>query len=149
MQTFLPYKSFAKSAACLDDKRLGKQRVEAVQLLNVLLTPGRKGWANHPAALMWKGHEGCLFEYTEAICAEWVKRGFRNELTAKNLYMLFNLNVKTLWFSASEPPWLGSRKFHAAHRSNLLRKDPVWYGKFGWKEPPDLEYVWTVRKETP
>jgi hypothetical protein len=42
------------------------------------------------------------------------------------------------------PPWWGDPAFHASHRSNLLRKDPVWYGQFGWAEPPDLPYVWPV-----
>jgi hypothetical protein len=42
------------------------------------------------------------------------------------------------------PPWLGDNTFHASHKSNLLRKDPVWYGQFGWSEPTDLPYVWPV-----
>jgi hypothetical protein len=36
MQTFLPYPDFAKSAAVLDNKRLGKQRVECLQILTAL-----------------------------------------------------------------------------------------------------------------
>lgn len=36
MQTFLPYPDFNKSAQCLDDKRLGKQRAECLQILKVL-----------------------------------------------------------------------------------------------------------------
>jgi hypothetical protein len=32
MQTFLPYKIFMKSLECLEDKRLGKQKVEAKQI---------------------------------------------------------------------------------------------------------------------
>ena len=34
MQTFLPYKNFYECAKVLDQKRLGKQRVEVLQLLN-------------------------------------------------------------------------------------------------------------------
>lgn len=37
MQTFLPYASYTKSAKALDNKRLGKQRVETLQVLQVLL----------------------------------------------------------------------------------------------------------------
>jgi hypothetical protein len=44
------------------------------------------------------------------------------------------------------PPWLGDEAFHASHRSNLLRKNPEWYGQFGWTEPDDLPYVWPVGK---
>jgi len=50
VQTFLPYTDFIKSAKCLDYKRLGKQRVEAKQILNILLGETTKaGWTNHPA----------------------------------------------------------------------------------------------------
>ena len=42
------------------------------------------------------------------------------------------------------PPWFGNEKIHASHRSNLLRKDPEFYGKYGWTEPDNLEYVWPV-----
>ncbi len=37
MQTFLPHESFKKSFKVLDYRRLGKQRVEAHQVLNVLI----------------------------------------------------------------------------------------------------------------
>ena len=37
MQTFLPYPDIEKSLNSLDSKRLGKQRVEAYQILNILL----------------------------------------------------------------------------------------------------------------
>lgn len=36
MQTFLPYADFSMSAKCLDYRRLGKQRVEAMQILNAI-----------------------------------------------------------------------------------------------------------------
>ena len=45
MQTFLPYPSMGQSVRCLDYRRLGKQRVEALQILNAL--DGKsKGWTN-------------------------------------------------------------------------------------------------------
>ena len=56
MQTFLPYNDFKKTAACLDNRRLGKQRVEAYQILRII--SGKRtsgGWLRHPAVLMWKG----------------------------------------------------------------------------------------------
>ena len=49
MQTFLPYSSFTQSAQALDYRRLGKQRVEAKQLILALTQP-KYGWKNHPAA---------------------------------------------------------------------------------------------------
>lgn len=36
MQTFLPYEDFNQSTAVLDRQRLGKQRVEALQLLKAI-----------------------------------------------------------------------------------------------------------------
>ena len=66
VNTFLPWPDYNKTAKSLDDKRLGKQRVEALQILraNLGLT---KGWRNHPAAVMWRGHEGSLIEYIYAM----------------------------------------------------------------------------------
>ena len=51
VQTFLPYPDFERSARTLDPKRLGKQRVETIQVVRALTRPGY-GWANHPAVLM-------------------------------------------------------------------------------------------------
>jgi hypothetical protein len=39
MQTFLPLPDFIESAKVLDYKRLGKQRVEAWQILKAILNP--------------------------------------------------------------------------------------------------------------
>lgn len=51
MQTFIPYTSYDDIANVLDRQRLGKQRVEAYQILKVLYAKKRgveKGaWFNH------------------------------------------------------------------------------------------------------
>jgi len=143
MQTFLPYKSFEKSAQCLDTKRLGKQRVEAVQILNTLLGFSA-GWRNHPAVKMWCGHEGALLAYTAAVCDEWLTRGYKNTECGVRLASITLIRKTQLRATEAPPVWLGDRKFHASHRSNLLRKDAEWYGKFKWKEPADLPYVWPI-----
>jgi hypothetical protein len=135
MQTFLPYPDFTKSARCLDRQRLGKQRVEVLQLLRALLVPG-SGWANHPAAKMWRGREGCLAAYGVAICQEWKRRGYKDTCEFKIITLADP--------SMCMPLWLGDPAFHASHRSNLLRKDADHYGQFGWTEPSDLPYVWPV-----
>ena len=85
MQTFLPYPDFTASAQSLDSKRLGKQRVEAIQIMRTLLGISTRGWRNHPAVLMWEGHEAALWRYTDAICTEWVERGYRNAACAQHL----------------------------------------------------------------
>ena len=136
MQTFLPYPDFARSAHCLDRLRLGKQRVECLQLLKALLVPG-SGWAKHPAAKMWRGYEVALRAYGFAVCREWLRRDYRDSCLMK----MCEFKLADVDFAVA-PPWLGDPAFHAAHRSNLLRKDPVWYGQFGWSEPNNLPYVW-------
>ncbi len=42
MQTFLPYSDFRKSLESLDNKRLGKQRVEAYQIISAITGRLRK-----------------------------------------------------------------------------------------------------------
>lgn len=134
MQTFLPYSDFALSAEVLDYRRLGKQRVECKQLLNVILFPETaKGWKNHPAAKMWRGYSGALASYGLVVCEEWIKRGYKD--TLRDFFLEFKLEYIA-------PYWLGDEDFHSSHRSNLLRKDPTFYEKFGWKEPDDLPYIW-------
>lgn len=131
VQTFLPYPDLRRSAECLDPRRLGKQRVEAYQLLRVL-RGATKGWASHPAAKMWRGHEAALGAYMNACIDEWVRRGYVNNM------------VKARVSRYKLPSWFGDEAFHASHRANLLRKDPVFYARYGWTEDPTLPYVWPV-----
>ncbi len=138
MQTFLPYPDFAESAKVLDRLRLGKQRVEAWQILRGLRGESN-GWRNHPAVKMWAGYENALACYGVAVCKEWIRRGFRDTLLERFQERIGSPIVM--------PPWLGDPPFHAAHRSNLLRKDPIWYGQFGWSEPHDLPYIWPIAEE--
>ena len=81
MQTFLPYADFQKSVEVLDYKRLGKQRVETFQVLNILLsrTP-TKGWRNHPVTVMWTGYESALQLYQNITIREWKKRGYKKRI---------------------------------------------------------------------
>src|ERR1051325_6260599 len=84
MQTFLPYSDFIQSARCLDRQRLGKQRVEVLQLLNAL-TDRKGGWVNHPAAKMWCRYIPCLASYGIEIVAEWQRRGYKDSCREKIL----------------------------------------------------------------
>lgn len=141
MQTFLPYPDFAQSARVLDNKRLGKQRVEVLQILNVLIgTNSSTGWRNHPAVRMWRGYEGCLSTYGLAICDEWIRRGYKDTCKEKITALVGHLGVDFF----KRPIWCESLELHASHRSNLLRKDVKWYSKFDWTEPDNLPYVWPV-----
>ena len=51
MQTFLPYPNFKRTAKVLDYRRLGKQRVEGMQIINAIENPNPQGWKNHPLLL--------------------------------------------------------------------------------------------------
>lgn len=66
MQTFLPCPDFGRTAACRDARRLGKQRVEALQMLNALGDSAHR-WRNHPAVRMWSGYEPALRLYMNTI----------------------------------------------------------------------------------
>jgi len=142
MNTFLPYSDFKKSAQCLDNKRLGKQRVEAYQILRVLLGYS-DGWENHPAVKMWKGYESALALYGLEICREWIGKNFKDTCTQKinDLVRVHKLNIK----SPIYPFWFGQRDFHTTQKSNLLRKFPQHYSKFKWKEKNNLPYHWPVK----
>lgn len=148
MNTFLPYCQYPERvhgelracAASLDNKRLGKQRVEIKQILNTL-DGHTKGWRHHPAVLMWRRYEIVLAYYGRACCQEWVGRGFTDSLED-----FFN----NRWCRGHDivPSWWGVSGLQASHRSNLLRKDRQHYRQFGWDESDDLPYLWPVTKLT-
>jgi len=119
MQTFLPYRNFQSSAQCLDYRRLGKQRLEAKQILNALrgLT---FGWVNHPVTKMWRGYETALCAYYNEMVIEWEGRGYRNTMTLEQHDHEYPM-----------PHWL-TDDFVQEHRIKLMKKDPVYYGKFNW-----------------
>lgn len=135
MQTFLPYSSFEESARILDYRRLGKQRVEAWQILRSLdgIT---KGWSNHPAVRQWLGYEGALAEYGRVMCKEWINRGYRDSM----LERFPNLPIVI-------PPWLGDARLHISHMSNLVRKDPGYYRKYFPEIDETIPYFWVIHQE--
>lgn len=142
MQTFLPYSDFARSAHVLDTQRLGKQRVEVLQIFKALTLPNY-GWKNHPAVRMWLGCEKYLGFYGVAICNEWINRGYKDTCRGKIIEL-----ASPFVGQMNAPEWLGYIPLHASHRSNLLRKDAEYYEKFGWLEPHDLPYYWPLIEVT-
>jgi ribosomal protein L37AE/L43A len=171
MQTFLPYSHYSLSAKVLDVKRLGKQRVEALQILQVLskgkyYCPECKktvthfnehktgyhcydcemplkmtAWYNHPAVQMWKGYERGLLLYLQEMCAEWVGRGYNDTCWEKAQQIVFKNGPILL------PDWIGNETFHKSHQSNLLRKNPEHYGQYFFGVPDDLPYVWPSKQK--
>jgi hypothetical protein len=154
VQTFLPYPSFEQSARVLDTKRLGKQRVECIQVVRGLVRPDY-AWRHHPAVLMWKGFEEALARYAYTCCEVWGERGFADTCAGTIAADLAPHGVRTVRSQAeldaagALPPWLGHEDFHRSHRSSLVRKDPAYYRPLFPDVPDDLEYVWPVRKGHP
>jgi hypothetical protein len=152
VQTFLPSPDFARSARALDAPRLGKQRVESLQIIRALTRPGY-GWANHPAVLMWKGFEEALGRYGLTCCQVWSELGHGDTCAATIGADLRAAGISTIRFqdelaaAGALPPWLGDEDFHRGHRSALVRKDPGHYRPQFPDVPDDLPYVWPVRSQ--
>lgn len=137
MQTFMPRNDYKFSAQELDDKRLGKQRVEAWQIYKALRGDYNKtgAWVNHPATRMWAGCEQALIHYGMVICAEWEERGFKD-----TLYERFDYEFKDN-FNYQEPWWVNNELLNMTHQSNLMRKDSSYYA---FDVPDNMPYVWPL-----
>ena len=155
MQTFLPVADFEESARLLDSPRLGKQRVETLQVLRALELPDY-GWVNHPAVLMWRGRTPALVSYGLAMVRVWRERGFADTTHAQIAEFapeVVGVEQDDLAGSGLLPSWVGNEDLHRSHRSNLLAKDADFYRPrftelFG-HEPDDLPYVWPGPDDVP
>lgn len=162
MQTFMPYPDIEESAVALDPRRRFNQINEANVLVACLeqgpyilkhfsmsktyrrgpvkpVPPGwvvaRTPWYAHAACRMWWGYPEALKAYTNAVILAVWRAGTHPNMTAQ----LYDLSG---WVCRKWPSWLGDDRLHRSHRSNLLRKDPEYYGQHGWTERPDLPYHW-------
>ena len=159
MQTFLPYRNFSESAKALDNKRLFKQCVECLQIVNIIWRKRgwipleykdgkpRKGFWNHPAVCMWEAHPRMLLAYWDDCVVEAEKRGFKMLNIRTKKYKLYNI-----WLNKNDEPGLGlmyspiydipkwlTDEFCRSHQSNLVRKDPSYYL---FDVPNNLPYIW-------
>jgi hypothetical protein len=154
VQTFLPDPDFERSARALDLKRLGKQRVECIQVLRGLTVPGY-GWRHHPAVKMWRGHEEALARYALTCCAVWSERGHADTCAATIVQDVRAAGVTRvrsqdeLAAAGALPAWLGDETFHRSHRSALVRKDPEHYRPLFPDVPDDLPYTWPEPEPEP
>lgn len=160
MQTFIPVTtSFADMAKILDNKRLNKQALEGWQILMVLykINPDGservvKGWANHPAVKMWRGHEPALHEYIQDMVTEWKARGYKSTIGDKARQTM--QHVKALGHdidTVTYPAWMTDKHLYelvaSSHRLALLNKDYHWYSQQNWAEdtgtrPDHYAYIW-------
>jgi hypothetical protein len=129
--TFLVVGDFVLNAKFLDEKRLGKQRVEAQQLIDAI-EKGTK-WSKHPAALSWWNYVNALKYYANCVIAEWIERGFNNNMP---FYKLENPVIL--------PWWSQWDNLHYSHRAMLIRKNPFYYKDKFYVEPVfwNFGYIW-------
>jgi len=143
VNVFCPYsRSLEANPQCLDPSRLGNQVYrEAKTLLN-------GGWPHHPAARMWRGHEGALCMYALAGLRELSGRG----RDYPHHVEWFKARLRACSLRQCEiPRWWGDERVHKSHRAVLLAKNFEWYGRFGWTEAPAVQdekgrwpYFWPV-----
>lgn len=147
LNTFLPYKDFKECAKVLDWRRLGKQRVEAKQILEILWEDQKKNrWYKHPAVQMWKGWEHALANYGLYMSQEWVDRGYNGDICLDffNEWTSFCWNTNGMGLTR---PYFITDELCISHQSNLIRKNSEYYRPiFGPNVPDDLPYLWPVKR---
>lgn len=149
VQTWLPVPSFSETATILSDHHLYKARTDTYKILEASLGI-EKRWLNHPAVVMWKGCEFQLVAYGLSVCAEWKVRHGSDSLEDRITHLLLDAmgaGVMSPQENSGTPWWLGVDGFHMSHRSNLVREDPKYYGKYWPKLTPELPLVWPQYKE--
>ncbi len=156
--------SFYFSLSCLDNKRLGKQRVEANQLISIITTrkqfnlhnevnkytlsqlkkqyPEIKfGWINHPATLLWEDYLEELKLYFNICIRVWTSRKNVKGQPMKNNMPFHKVLLREQY---TRVPWfLTNTRFTNAHQSALMFKEPAHYKQFKWQVEPKLDYIWT------
>lgn len=128
MQTFITYSTLEECAAVLDYRRLGKQRVEALQIEEAIVYG--TGWCDHSASRMWEDWIPFLRQYRRFITLEWCWRGYRNAMP-----------IPRLDRRAPVPDWWGHPRLMRSHRAALLHKDYDFYSHY-WRLTPELNYYW-------
>ena len=129
----------------LDNKRLGKQRLEAKAIIDILEyydendeMPANTAWTNHPATMMWVGHTNALKVYFNYVLHFWEKRGFKNNYEyydieredVEIIKCIFEDNVATFEKKANKdtfPIWFCFPPFYLAQRAALIMKDRDYY----------------------
>lgn len=129
MQTFLTNSDFHECAKVLDDKRIWKQTLEADGLIRIIKGE-RTGYRFHKITRMWWNYLDALTYYRNCILLEWLGRRLNNQ--------------PKLVFDKPQimPHWIDNEKIFSSHRAALLYKNYDHYKQFGWKEKPELRYVY-------
>lgn len=158
MQTFFPHFNMVESAQALDSKRLNKQILEAYQILKVLSGASPTGgWRNHPAVLMWKGHEYSLRTYANTMISEAKKRGIKTDTNEANIQALES-GYSNVW-GTDMPKWFGDHakmmRITTTHKARLFDKDPLFYARYAYAKHSiynspccvGCNYYWVTHEE--
>uniref|UniRef100_A0A6C0BDP3 Uncharacterized protein n=1 Tax=viral metagenome TaxID=1070528 RepID=A0A6C0BDP3_9ZZZZ len=160
---FIIVPDIQKTAELLDQQRLGKQRVECKQIIDVLERYDTtkvldRGWSSHPATRSWVGYTNHLKVYFNIIVREWIRRGFVNNMDLyqidESLYHVVPCSFDgksvsydlSLFNQYSFPFWVSFPPFYMSHQAALCRKNPSYYKFLLRKElDPFLNngYLWT------
>lgn len=143
----------------LDQARLGKQRVEAYQIVLAYEEATKRnpakysGWLNLPAVRMWDGYLPALYVYGILNCMVWRKAGHEDSLLEQ-----FQLR-RRIWLSTQNnggdsasaqprrPWWFGHPAMVRTHQTKLYHKNSAaWVEQHktatAKHEPMKLPYLW-------
>lgn len=150
-----PISNILYTAKILDDRRLGKQRVEAMQIIDAIEKDG-KGWKNHPATAAWryrpierlsdtgldiadsvpteinesiqKAYLPALKLYHDIMIREWVDRGKNNNMEVFYTDEEYQSFIKGMWKNSIPfPEWCSIDSVQYSHATRLIQKDPGHY----------------------
>jgi hypothetical protein len=132
--TFVTADTPMECAKVLSTKHLGKQRLEAYQIIRVLLGQ-QNGYKNHPICKMWYENVDGLKYYYNCCIDEWVARGFKNTMVKYD-------DIK----DPALPWWFTNKQIQACHMASLVRKNDEYITKFNiqnYDSYLDHGYIWT------
>lgn len=145
VNTFITSESLEECAKNLDNLRLGKQRVECIQLISFIENKDNKGFRNHPILIMWSNNVDALKVYCNFMIREWIKRGFTNTIELYDLdesKIVFYKNIYNEETKLTEiikpeikddsivfPIWFNWKPLILSHQSSLLKKNFDYYSK--------------------
>ena len=121
----------------LDRQRLGKQRLECKQIIDIV---EGKGERKHPAIDSWAPYIRYLKVYYNAALKEWERRGYKNTL----------LKPYPDDPEAPKPWWFSHPQVHLSHRCALMLKNPEHYNQYFeskdvWtQEHLKWGYIWPI-----
>lgn len=131
----------------LDKKRLGKQRLEAKQIINLLERYDETGelsggFSNHPATRMWLGYTDALKVYFNLCVDEWINRGGKNTMELYDVdvdkYRIVQCSFDFFTGKAEFqedfdefcfPVWFSYPPLILSHLASLIRKDEEFYSQ--------------------